>query len=91
MVFKKKEVPVKIEEVKICGKCHLIIEESESYAKLEFYELGKLKHKGYLHKTCNDNINQENKQKQEMMNKIMGLASRVEGMLPPQEVNFQIK
>lgn len=75
----------------ICGKCQKEIDKSESYAKIEIYEIGKLKHVGFMHKTCNDKIDEERKQTQELIGKVMNMAKRVEGILPPTQMGFEVR
>lgn len=57
---------------KVCQKCLKKIKAKDDYACVEMFSKGKSISKGYMHKSCNDKINEENFKVINQLNKLSG-------------------
>jgi len=60
---------------KICDKCFKEIKDNDSYFKVTTYIIGKIVKEGFMHKSCNDKIEDEKK-------KMLGTLQNVGSLIP---------
>jgi hypothetical protein len=65
------------EKSESCGRCEKKINFQGNYCKAEIYKNGKLVKTGYLHSTCNEEMNQINRTNQSLINRATEIGDRV--------------
>lgn len=55
---------------KICDKCYKEIGDKDNYFRVTTYMKGKIVKEGFMHKSCNDKINEDNMKMINSVNKI---------------------